>query len=97
MNYDPQRVCSDCSILLIPLQINLKILFSESNSSIYIDRENNNRYFSIPTSIFTSNSYTMDTDITSAIYTLFNFTGDNRIEGKDRIPKSLLRKAKVSY
>lgn len=94
VSYNPERVCIDCSTILHPLQMSLKTLFSETNSCMHIDRETNSRYFSLPTSLFTSNSMTMEKDITSAVYTLYNFTSDNAIEGSDRIPKSLLRKAR---
>jgi SH3 domain-containing YSC84-like protein 1 len=36
----------------------------------------------------------MEQNITQAAYTLYNFTSDNVIEGRDRIPKALLKKAK---
>jgi lipid-binding SYLF domain-containing protein len=36
----------------------------------------------------------METDIRKATYTLYNFTGDNKIEGMDQIPKELMQGAK---
>lgn len=87
--YVPQRCCNACADVLLPLQKDIQKLFVQSGQDIGIDRTNTERYFSLPT--FTS---TMETDITQAVYTLYNFTSDNAIEGRDRIPKVLLKKAK---
>lgn len=87
--YVPQRCCISCAEVLNPLQKDIQKLFVQSGQDIAIDRNNNERYFSLPT--FTS---TMEQDVTQAVYTLYNFTSDNVIEGRDRIPKVLLKKAK---
>lgn len=55
-----------------------------------LDREATERYLNLPSIVNSS----LEADIRKATYTLINFTSDNAIEGSDRIPKHLLRKAK---
>ena len=61
---------------------------SKVNTKIRVERESNERYVNPPV------SRKMETDIRKATYTLYNFTADNAIEGKDTIPKELIAGAK---
>lgn len=90
MLYTPQRVCQPCAAVLFPLQNDIKQLFGAYNQDIDIDRHNVDRYLSLPNGLMSNN---MEGDIIHAVYTLYNFTSDNAIEGKDRIPKALIKKA----
>jgi lipid-binding SYLF domain-containing protein len=61
---------------------------SKVNSEIRVERDTNERYVNPPV------SKKMETDIRKATYTLYNFTSDNAIEGKDSIPTELIIGAK---
>lgn len=55
-----------------------------SRQSNFINRDSVERYMNSPI------QFTLDAEIRKAAYTLYNFTGDNAIEGADTIPRSVL-------
>lgn len=103
----PERCCAPCADFLMPLQEDIERLFVTANQDVLLDRENQTteRYLTMPSyytgsfasssSAAASNAATaMHAEIKKASFTLINFTSDNAIEGKDRIPSYLLKKAK---
>jgi hypothetical protein len=84
----PQRCCSACARNLQSVQPDLRLLLSKANAENVFDREAPERYLNLPV------AFSMEMEIRKAAYTLYNFTADNAIEGKDRIPKELLVGAK---
>lgn len=87
-NRIPHRSCSSCARILLPIQNDLRILLSKANSENIIERDCSQRYMNLPI------SFNLENEIKKASYTLLNFTADNIIEGKDRIPRELLIGAK---
>lgn len=84
----PQRCCNSCANYLQIYQVDLRKLLSRANEDLGIDRDSTQRYMNNPLSL------QLQTDIRKATYTLYNFTSDNKIQGKDKIPKELILNAK---
>jgi hypothetical protein len=84
----PQRCCSACARNLQSVQADLRSLLAKANVENVFERDSPERYLNMPI------AFTLEMEIRKAAYTLYNFTTDNAIEGKDRIPKELLVGAK---
>ena len=87
-NKIPQRCCAQCARGLHSMQTDLRLAYSKANKETSINRDGNDRYYNMPF------SFSLQSDIRKAVYTLYNFTNDNAIEGKDTIPRELLWGAK---
>lgn len=70
------------------MQDSIRELFANYNQEIEVDRGTSSRYLTLP------GASSMRKGIIHAVYTLFNFTADNAIEGGDRIPKALIKSAR---
>jgi lipid-binding SYLF domain-containing protein len=70
------------------MQADLRAVFSKANMETIVKRDSQERYLNLPV------VFSMEEEIKKAAYTLYNFTSDNAIEGKDRIPRELLLGAK---
>lgn len=84
----PHRVCITCANTLTTQQNDLRYQLSRANKETTINRDNNERYFNFPLST------SLHAEIKKAVYTLYNFTNDNALEGNDAIPRELLWGAK---
>jgi len=76
-----------CARNLTGLQTDLRQQNANANATLHIDRNGHERYLNVPV------SRKMETDIRKAAYTLYNFTSDNKIEGRDVIPRELMQGA----
>lgn len=66
------------------MQTELRQNNANANCQLKVNRNCPERYLNLPI------SRKMETDIRKATYTLYNFTADNKIEGKDVIPRELM-------
>eukprot|EP01041_Mallomonas_annulata_P002132 gene2132-4159_t len=83
----PQRCCANCAAELQKDQPELKNLLCRANKETLIERDALERYMNSPY------GSSLGSEIRKACYTLFNFTEDNAIEGKDGVPRDLISNA----
>jgi hypothetical protein len=86
----PQRCCSSCSHSFQGLQSELRHKNSKANATLRFDKDSSERNMNVPV------SRKLETDIRKAAHTLYNFTKDDPMpgQGKDGIPKELIKLAK---
>ena len=84
----PLRTCSHCARSLHHVQEDLRKLLAKAHAETIVERLSPERYLNRPF----SNS--LQSEIRKATHTLWNFTSDNIVEGRDRIPRELLQGAK---
>lgn len=87
-NRAPLRTCSHCARSLHHVQEDLRKLLAKAHAETIVERLSPERYLNRP---FSSS---LQSEIKKATHTLWNFTSDNIVEGRDRIPKELLMGAK---
>lgn len=86
----PQRVCSQCSSKFDrdEIQSSLRLCVSAANRQNEVNRDDPDRYMNSPV------SFKLEDEIKKATFTLWNFTKDNKYNGHDSIPRSILGRAK---
>ena len=80
--------CSLCAENLLECQPDLREALSKANHETILEREVPERYLNSPI------SFSLDTEIRKATYSLLNLCKDNAFEGSDPIPYKVIFNAK---